>query len=169
MKHRCQEAGAVKEVAAWVDQKTGSQLLWGKGWFTLLYRGKCTVPIFEMCYTHMNKTPITQVRQHAVYTGVHIISVLPMRCQERTLLSHSQQTLPSTVQQMMTWALSLQPLHKSQWLPAVFEWGKYRLTLEEEIYASYDGFMMPDFQPCGHSRMRKYNENDRRGRPDSQS
>lgn len=107
MKHRCQEAGTVKEVAAWVDQKTGSQLLWGKGWLTLLYGEKCTVPIFEMCYTYMNKTPITQVRQFTVYTGVHIMSILPMRCQECKLLSHSQQTLPSTVQQMMTWALSL--------------------------------------------------------------
>lgn len=82
MEHRCEEGGIVKEVATCVDKKTGSQLLWGKGWFRLVYGGKCTVSwIFDMYSIYINKIPITQVRQLAVYTGVHLIGTLPMMCQ----------------------------------------------------------------------------------------
>lgn len=97
----CQGSGSV----GWPEDRLTDAM--GEGLiYTIIWGKMHSSDIWNVLYTQ-NKTPITQVRQLAVYTGVHIMSILPMRCQERTLLSHSQQTLPSTVQQMMTWALSL--------------------------------------------------------------
>lgn len=160
----------VKEVTACGDQKRGSQLLWGKGWFTLLFsEGKCTVWMLEMynnaCIVSVHRS---QSQQLDSLQGI-ILHRFTQVCTSRESphqrgvkhidywVIHTRLCLHGTPQQM-TEGLMMGPQHKSQWLTAVLKQGNRGLAKEVNNYASYHGFMMSNPKPCGHRSAMAYEQ-----------
>lgn len=158
--------GIVKEVTACGDQKRGSQQLWGKGSFTLLFsEGKCTVWMLEMyaCIVSVHRSQQLDNLQGIIldrFTQVYTSCESPHQRGVKHIdywVIHTRLCLHGTPQQM-TVGLMMGPQHKSQWLTAVLKQGNRGLAQEVNNYASYDGFMMSNPKPCGHRSVMAYEE-----------
>lgn len=127
------------------------------------YLEKKNVMKWMYIYTCINEVPMLQQLHNgqgiivvmtqfgSVHTGVHIRLIMSKRCQEGSWVISSRLCLQWTPQKMMTAGLVVGPLHKPKWLTAVWKWGEYVLTQEVWKYATYDGFVMSNPEPCGLS------------------